>query len=269
MAEIFNLIVGDSPLVLSQPHPGTRLMDGMADRMTEEALRIPDTDWHIPKLYADIAKELSATVVSAKFSRYVVDLNRDPSGASLYPGQSVTGLCPVDLFEDTPIYQQGKEPDDAEIFERKSYFWQPYHDALRAEIDRVREKFGYALVYDCHSIRSVVPRFFEGTLPDLNLGTADNTSASSDLVTQLAGDLDAGSYTYIVNGRFKGGYITRNYGDPENHVHAVQMETAQSAYMEETHPFAYDEEKAASLQPLLKQLLTTMLDWGQKTYGNV
>ncbi len=269
MPEVFNLTRGDSPLILSQPHPGTELMAGMESRMTVEALQLPDTDWHIPQLYAGIATDLSATVISARYSRFVADLNRDPAGNSLYPGQSVTGLCPTDLFDDTPIYKAGQEPSDTEITERRKEYWQPYHDALEAEVERVHAQFGYALVYDCHSIRSVVPRFFDGTLPDLNLGTADNASADPSLVQKLDIDLQGGSFSYIVNGRFKGGYITRQYGDPARNIHAVQMEIAQSAYMEESHPFAYDDAKAASITPILQQLLTTMLQWGRQTYGNV
>ncbi|MEP3246478.1 MAG: N-formylglutamate deformylase [Sneathiella sp.] len=269
MPEVFTLTQGDSPLILSQPHPGTELMAGMENRMTMEARLLPDTDWHIPQLYAGIAADLSATVLSARYSRFVADLNRDPEGNSLYPGQSVTSLCPTDLFDDTPIYNKGEEPSDAEIADRRKEFWQPYHDALKAEVERVHALFGYALVYDCHSIRSMVPRFFDGTLPDLNLGTADHTSADPSLVQRLDTDLQGGRYSYIINGRFKGGYITRQYGDPARNIHAVQMEIAQSAYMEESHPFAYDDAKATSLTPILQQLLTTMIQWGRQTYGNV
>ncbi len=268
MADIFDLKRGDSPLLLSQPHPGILLKDGMQAQLTDAALQLPDTDWHIPELYQEIADDLSATIITARYSRYVADLNRDPSGQSLYPGQSVTGLCPVDLFDDAPIYRDGQTPSDTEVNDRRQEFWQPYHDALQAEVDRLHAKFGYVLVYDCHSIRSIVPRFFEGILPDLNLGTADNCSADPDLVSKLGDVLEIGQHSYIINGRFKGGYITRHYGAPDRHIHAVQMEIAQSAYMEESHPFAYDEAKASSLQPTLKHLLTAMLDWGRQTYDH-
>ncbi|WP_169546038.1 N-formylglutamate deformylase [Sneathiella aquimaris] len=267
MSEIFTLTVGTSPLILSQPHPGTKLMDGLQDRLTDDARKLPDTDWHIPQLYQEIASDLSATVLSASYSRYVVDLNRDPEGASLYPGQSVTGLCPVDLFDGSPLYLDRKEPDEQEVERRRDQFWRPYHDALQEQINRVHQKFGFALLYDCHSIRSEVPRFFEGTLPDLNLGTADNTSASASLVSHLKETLENGSFSYVLDGRFKGGYITRHYGNPDQNIHAVQMETAQCAYMDESFPFQFDPQKAALLKPQLKTLLEALLNWAQKTYN--
>lgn len=267
MMETYDLTLGNSPLILSQPHPGTLLPDGMDKRMTQEARRLPDTDWHIPLLYADCANALDATVISAKYSRYLVDLNRDPSGVSLYPGQSVTELCPTSLFDDTPIYLKGQSPTEEEIEERRQQYWQPYHTELAAQIKRIHDKFGYVLLYDCHSIRSVVPRFFEGTLPDLNIGTGDGTSTDQTLVDRLANDLSACKFSHIINGRFKGGFITRHYGKPDNRFHAIQMETAQSAYMQEEFPFAYDDDAAAALKPVLHSLLTTMLVWGLQSFG--
>ncbi|GLQ06599.1 N-formylglutamate deformylase [Sneathiella chinensis] len=268
MSHIYTVSEGTSPLILSQPHPGTQLAPGMEDRLTEAALQLPDTDWHIPDLYADMARDLSATVVQTHYSRYVIDLNRDPGGVSLYPGQSVTELCTTTLFDGSPLYQDGQEPDAAEIEDRKQTYWQPYHDALAAQIARVKAQHGYALVYDCHSIRSVVPRFFEGALPMLNLGTGGGSSAAPELTQCLDQTLANGDYSYVINGRFKGGFITRHYGTPADNVHAVQMEIAQTAYMEEVHPFDWREDKASSLKPHLKTLLETMIAWGRNTYGS-
>ena len=175
---------GTQPLLISMPHAGTYVPPQLAARFTDEARQVPDTDWHMERLYA-FAKDMGASILVATHSRYVVDLNRPPDGASLYPGQSVTGLCPVDTFDDTPIYAQGGVPDDAEIAARREAVWAPYHAQLRAELDRIRAQHGVAMLWDAHSIRSVLPRFFEGKLPDLNLGTADGASCDPALAQEL------------------------------------------------------------------------------------
>jgi N-formylglutamate deformylase len=193
----------------------------------------------------------------------VIDLNRPPDGASLYPGQSVTGLCPVDTFDDTPVYANpGDLPGDAETAERRDAIWQPYHAKLAEELARIRAQHGVAALWDAHSIRSVLPRFFEGKLTDFNLGTANGASCDAVLARQLldiAGALPG--YTSVLNGRFKGGYITRQYGAPAQGVQAVQLELTQSAYMSETFPFAYDEARATRIQPTLKAMLGTVLGY--------
>lgn len=268
MSEIFDLSMGNSPLILSQPHAGLKLSPGMDVLLTEEAATLPDTDWHMPELYSDIAKELDATVISAQYSRFVVDLNRNPEGASLYPGQDVTELCPTTLFDAKPIYQKDQAPDKAEIEHRKSVFWRPYHAEIVRQIERIHRKFGYVILYDCHSIRSVVPRFFDGTLPDLNLGTADHSSCAPEMIEELSTSLEKCPFSHVLNGRFKGGYITRTYGCPANNVHALQMEIAQKTYMQEKHPFAYDLEKAERLQTTLRHILSALLGWGRQKYGN-
>ncbi|MCR9214002.1 MAG: N-formylglutamate deformylase [Proteobacteria bacterium] len=263
----FILTRNSSPLLLSQPHVGLDIPETIERRLTPEAKFRPDTDWHIDRLYADMAEKLNATVLTARYSRYVVDLNRDPTGTSLYPGQSVTELCPTSLFDDTPMYLENQTPDEAEIEERRETYWQPYHDALAVEIARLKKLHGYVLLYDCHSIRSLIPRFFEGRLPTLNLGTGNGTAADPGLANQLEEVASASPYSHALNGRFKGGYITRHYGNPGENIHAVQMELAQDDYMEETPPFAYLEDRAAKLQPTLKLILNTLLDWGHTTYG--
>ncbi len=266
MTQIYDLTIGQSPLILSQPHPGVQLPEGMASRLTNEALQLPDTDWHIPELYAQSALQLNATVLTARYSRYVIDLNRNPEGISLYPGQSVTELCPTSLFDDTPLYQSDQAPSDAEVDDRTNQFWKPYHVALTEQIQRIKDRFGYVLLYDCHSIRSVVPRFFNGTLPDLNMGTADGTSLALSLQSALEPALQSSPYKGVLNGRFKGGYITRHYGDPAQNIHAVQMEIAQSSYMDEAYPFAYRADLAAKLQPVIHTILTTMLEHAQQGF---
>jgi N-formylglutamate deformylase len=250
---------GTQPLLISMPHAGTYVPPTLAARFTEEARQVPDTDWHMERLYA-FAKDMGASILAATHSRYVVDLNRPPDGASLYPGQSVTGLCPVDTFDDTPIYTRGDVPDDSEIAARRDAVWAPYHAQLRAELDRIRAQHGVAVLWDAHSIRSVLPRFFEGKLPDLNLGTADGASCSPALAQELlAIARSAPGYTGVLNGRFKGGHITRHYGQPERNIHAVQLEMTQCSYMQEALPFSYLPEVAAGVQPHLERMLKAVL----------
>jgi len=250
---------GTQPLLVSMPHAGTYVPPTLAARFTEEARQVPDTDWHMERLYA-FAKDMGASILAATHSRYVVDLNRPPDGASLYPGQNVTGLCPVDTFDDTPIYTRGDVPDDSEIAARRDAVWAPYHAQLRAELDRIRAQHGVAVLWDAHSIRSVLPRFFEGKLPDLNLGTADGASCSPALAQELlAIARSAPGYTGVLNGRFKGGHITRHYGQPERNIHAVQLEMTQCSYMQEALPFSYLPEVAAGVQPHLERMLKAVL----------
>ena len=254
---------GTQPLLVSMPHAGTYVPPALAARFTPEARQVPDTDWHMERLYA-FAKDLGASLLVATHSRYVVDLNRPPDGASLYPGQSVTGLCPVDTFDDTPIYAAGDVPDEAEIAARREAVWAPYHTQLRAELDRIRAQHGVAVLWDAHSIRSVLPRFFEGKLPDLNLGTANGESCDPALAQELLQIAEAApGYTAVLNGRFKGGHITRHYGQPGQGVHAVQLEMTQCCYMQECLPFDYLPERAVQVQPHLQRMLAAALDFAR------
>ncbi|MBL4838095.1 MAG: N-formylglutamate deformylase [Kordiimonadaceae bacterium] len=251
---------GTSPLIVSLPHSGTAL-GPFASRMTEIAQQNADCDWHLPTLYSFLYLD-DATVLRAKYSRYVIDLNRDPTGKSLYPGQNVTELCPTTTFDNSPIYIAGQQPTEAEIETRIDQYWVPYHDALQAEISRVKDMFGFALLWDAHSVRSCVPRFFEGTLPDLNFGTNDNQTCDPALVNRV---LDSATqlkgYETVLNGRFKGGYITRTYGDPRNNVHALQLELSQATYMKETYPYNYLPMKAEVISKTLASALCTMQNW--------
>lgn len=250
---------GTQPLLISMPHAGTYVPPALAARFTDEARQVPDTDWHMERLYA-FAREMGASILVATHSRYVVDLNRPPDGASLYPGQSVTGLCPVDSFDDTPIYAQGDTPVDAEVAARRDAVWVPYHAQLRAELDRIRAAHGVAVLWDAHSIRSVLPRFFEGKLPDLNLGTANGESCDPALAQELLQIASAADgYSAVLNGRFKGGHITRHYGQPLQGIHAVQLEMTQCTYMQESLPFDYLPDVAAGVQPHLRRLLQSAL----------
>lgn len=254
---------GSVPLLISMPHVGTHVPAAIAQRLTPEGREVHDTDWHLPILYA-FAKDMGASILQATHSRYVIDLNRPPDGASLYPGQSVTGLCPVDTFNDTPLYLSGQEPDAAEVAARREAVWRPYHDQLAAELGRIKARHGVAMLWDAHSIRSVVPRFFAGKLPDLNLGTADGASCDAALAQQLLAVAQSNpAYTAVLNGRFKGGYITRHYGQPGRGVHAVQLEMTQCSYMQESMPFAYLPAIAQGVQPTIRAMLELALQFAQ------
>ncbi|WP_031242207.1 N-formylglutamate deformylase [Advenella kashmirensis] len=262
--DIFSLHRGSLPLLVSIPHMGTQLDPQIAENFTQVATFVDDTDWHLDRLYA-FAKEAGASFLTPAYSRYIIDLNRPPDDENLYPGQDTTGLCPIDTFDKEPLYLAGREPSEHEKARRRDLFWQPYHTALQTELQRLREEHGYAVLWEAHSIRSEISRFFPGRLTDFNFGTANNKSAHPELCAVLAAQIEQdGQYTAAANGRFKGGYITRQYGNPADRIHAVQLELTQIAYMEESRPFAYDENKAARVQPLLQQALETTLHYAQK-----
>ncbi len=263
--QIFKLAQGSGPLVVSMPHIGTHLPDALATRLTDYARTLPDTDWHLDRLY-DFLQPLDATVLQATHSRYVIDLNRPPDNASLYPGQDTTGLVPIDAGDRSRIYRDAP-PDDAEIAARRDTYWQPYHDALASALQAAKARHGYALLWDAHSIKSILPRFFSGKLPDLNLGTADGASCGAGLGEALLGVANRhGAFTAVLNARYKGGYITRAYGQPQNDVHAAQLELSWATYMDEHHPFAFRDDLAGRIRPVLHALLTTLIDWGRSRY---
>ncbi len=256
----FTLHRGTAPLLISLPHDGTLLPQEIAERMTESAKGVPDTDWHVARLYA-FARDLGASMLVPKYSRYVIDLNRSSDDVNLYPDQNTTGLCPVVQFLSEPIYLQNAEPTPQQISARVKTYWQPYHAALQGELARIRQEHGSVLLWEGHSIRGEVPFLFDGRLPDLNLGTADGHSCAPGLQAQLEAALGAQSrYDWVANARFKGGYITRHYGDPEHGINAVQLEISQRIYMDE-QSFGYDEPKAALAQNIIRRLLENALQW--------
>jgi N-formylglutamate deformylase len=256
---MFSFTPGNAPLLVSFPHAGTEIPEAIAARMTPEALQRADVDWHLPQLY-DFVHAMGASTIVARFARHVIDLNRPPEGTSLYPGQDVTGLLPLDTFRKQPLYLPGQVPNAAEIEQRRATYWQAYHDRLRAELERLRALHGNVVLWDAHSIASVMPRFFEGKLPDLNLGTADGQACAPALQAAVEAEMSAQrAFTHVSNGRFKGGHITRHYGRPDAGVHALQLEMCQSTYMDETEPFAYRPELAARVQPLLQRMLNAAL----------
>lgn len=252
---------GSAPLLISFPHVGTHLPPALAARLTPKARQVWDTDWHLPRLY-DFAQALGASTLVATHSRYVIDLNRPPDGSSLYPGQQTTGLCPTEDFDGESIYLDPADaPDDAEVVARRDRFWQPYHDQLAAELARLRAQHGAVALWDAHSIHSVLPRFFEGKLPDLNLGTGQGSSCDAALaerVLQIAQAVPG--LTAVLNGRYTGGYITRHYGRPAEGVTAMQLEMTQCSYMQEAMPFDYLPEVATHVHPHVRAMVETLRD---------
>lgn len=247
---------GDSPVVLGLPHSGTVIPPQIMAQLNARGEILADTDWHIHRLYDGLLQ--GATTVRATFHRYVIDANRPPDGASLYPGQNTTGLVPLTDFDGAPIWSE--PPDAARIEARRTAFHAPYHDALRTELERVRAIHGVAVLYDCHSIRSNIPFLFDGNLPDFNIGTADGATCDPALQSAVVDICSAVSgYTHVVNGRFKGGWTTRHYGRPHGGIHAIQMELSQSTYLtSQSAPFAYDPAKAGRLRPILAEILQTL-----------
>jgi len=258
---------GTAPLLVSMPHIGTEIPPELRERYVPRALGVEDTDWHLARLY-DWLVPMGASVLQPKYSRYVIDLNRPPDDAPMYPGASNTELCPTRFFTGDRLYREGREPDAAERERRRLMYWQPYHDALRGELQRIRALHGFALLWDAHSIRSRIPWLFEGELPALNIGTAGGASADDKVTKSVANAARRHpGFSHAVNGRFKGGYITRHYGRPGEDVHAVQLEMCQNLYMSEQAPFGYDEERARVIQPVVRELVLAALVTCEALYG--
>jgi len=257
--DTFRLVRGATRLLVSIPHAGTHVPPAIAARITAAARTLPDTDWHVDRLYGFLA-DMGANILTATHSRYVVDLNRPPDDAPLYPGLAGSGLCPVETFDGKPVWRSRQAPSAAEIADRTARYWQPYHDCLRAELEELRSRHGSAVLWDAHSIRSRVPRLFLGDLPVLNLGTNDGRSCDEDLAARLFGyAVGIRGCTAVLDGRFKGGYITRTYGAPSGGIDAVQLELAQRSYMDETTR-EYLPAAARRIRPGLRGLLEIAVD---------
>jgi N-formylglutamate deformylase len=257
----FTLHRGTTPLVISMPHVGTQIPADEQHRYQPRALQVEDTDWFLDRLYA-FAGDLGASLLVPNESRYVIDLNRPSDNTPMYTGVNNTELCPTRFFTGEPLYRDGGEPDALDILRRVDEHWQPYHDALQAELLRVRGAHGHAVLFDAHSIKSELPWLFEGTLPHLNLGTVDGHSCAPALRQALiAAMASQQQFTHVTDGRFKGGHITRHYGRPGDNMHAVQLEMCWRAYMDEGPPPAWNDERAAEITPLLRKLVRTMIDW--------
>lgn len=256
---VYRLKRGNAPLLISIPHGGTAIPEWLLPRLLPGAQALPDTDWCLDQLY-DFAHELDVTIIAATYTRYVVDLNRPPDDTSLYPGQHTTGLCPIETFDGKPLYARDDGPQPEEMPGLISEYWQPYHQALSNELERLKALHGNVVLWDAHSIRSHLPRLFGGELPCLNIGTADHAACSPEFSSSVADRADESGYSWVLNGRFKGGYITRHYGNPAAGVHAIQMEIAQRAYMNESSsPARYDERLASPLRKHLRAMLEDLI----------
>lgn len=259
--DVFTLYPGSKPLLVSMPHVGTLIPPELRDRYVTRALQVEDTDWHLEALY-DFVQASGASLIVPRYARYVIDLNRPSENTPMYAGSNNTELCPTRFFTGDALYRDGMAPDDTEIARRIATYWQPYRSALETELTRLRQRHGHAVLFDAHSIQSQVPWLFEGRLPDLNLGTVSGSSAAPSLRNALAQVLGSQSnYSHVLDGRFKGGHITRHYGRPDQGWHAIQLEMCWSCYMAEAPPYVLDEPRAAQVRPLLRQLLQTMLAW--------
>ena len=257
--KIFSVFRGDGPLVLGQPHGGTIVPDDSRTRLNGRGLGLDDTDWHINLLYDGLLHD--ATVVQSHVHRYVIDANRNPGGVSLYPGQSTTALCPTTDFNGRPIWTEGQEPSADEIMARRQAYHKPYHDALEEELARCKARHGLAILFDCHSIRSQIPFLFDGVLPVFNIGTNLGTTCAPAIETATLAQCDAADgFDTVLNGRFKGGWTTRRYGHPDDGVHAIQLELAQRAYMDEVAPWTYRADRAGKVRPYLAKILNELND---------
>ncbi|WP_233850070.1 N-formylglutamate deformylase [Paraburkholderia sp. HD33-4] len=260
---VFDFKAGKVPLLISIPHLGRIIPDDLLDDYTDVARTVADTDWHLDQLY-DFAAQAGAAVLSARVSRYVIDLNRPPSGESLYPGQTTTGLCPTETFRGESLYADGNAPSPEAITERLGTFHAPYHAKLRETLDALKAEFGQVLLWEAHSIASVLPRLFDGRLPDLNLGTNAGRSCAPQILDAVTATLGNQPFTWVANGRFKGGYITREFGRPEEGIHAIQLEMCQSTYMSESAPFAYRADLAERVKPVVENMVKAALDAMQR-----
>lgn len=261
MNSTYSLSSGNVGMLISMPHNGQQIPQSIADTMTDNGKNVSDTDWYIDKLY-DFAKTMGIYTLAPKYSRYVIDLNRNPSGEALYVGADNTELCPTTAFDSSDLYLTGLKPTQEEVANRIECYWNPYHQALASTLAQLKQQYSRVVLLDAHSILSQVPRFFEGKLPDFNFGTADGSSCDNTLLESIK-EIDLSPYTSVFNGRFKGGYITRNYGSPENNIHAIQLELSQATYMDEANN-SYNEQKAEQVKQQLKRFVECLVNFSKQ-----
>ncbi|WP_196138499.1 N-formylglutamate deformylase [Aliikangiella sp. G2MR2-5] len=258
MIDVYKLSRGKFPILVSMPHNGSLIPESISNKMTESAKMSKDTDWFLDKLY-NFCTEMELSIIEPIFSRYVIDLNRSEDDENLYPGADTTGLCPTSQFDKTPIYLPGNEPTAEDIEARVEQFWRPYHNALKAELVRLKERHGRVLLFEAHSIKSEVPRFFDGVLPDFNFGDNSGKSTSHNLHKRI-NDWQPEAYSKVFNQRFKGGYITREYGVPDDNMESLQLELSQATYMNEDE-LSYNDERAKQVQVELRALFNNLKEY--------
>lgn len=247
-------VQGKAPILISIPHMGQEIPQDIKARMTPVAHQVPDTDWHLDIMY-DFAREMGASLLHARYSRYVVDLNRPPTDDNLYPGQTKTGLYPEYAFRGEPLYLDGQGVTEQEKPQRLEKYWKPYHQKLQQALKDIRDQHGKVMLWEAHSIASVLPRLFPGKLPDLNIGTDNGKACDADMLAAIENSLADCPFSWVSNGRFKGGYITRQYGNPSEGIHAIQLEMCQSTYMNEDYPFEYRPAVANKVKPYVQGMV--------------
>lgn len=239
------------PILISSPHSGTAFPEEIRGHYNPEAIAAPDdTDWFIDKLY-DFAPSLGITMIAARYSRWVIDLNRDPESNPLYDdGRVITDLCPTMSFMEEPIYKEDQLPNRKEIDRRLGQYYWPYYFKLQSLLNDLKKEFGQVLLWDAHSIRQYVPTIRKELFPDLILGDNDEKSASEDLIKTSLDKLGESRLKLNHNNPFKGGHITRYFGKPSDNQHALQLEMTKINYMNNDE-LQYNEERAAIIRSIL------------------
>lgn len=256
----FSFFSGNTPLLVSMPHSGLQLTEEVENCLTDKAKGLPDTDWYIPELYSFLG-EMEVACISANYSRYVIDLNRPLDDKPLYQSKT-TGLFPGILFDESPVFKKEQKPSDQHRIWCKENIWEPYHRKIRSELERIKSEFGYAILFDAHSIAAEVPMLFEGKLIDFNFGNNNGNSCASNLIESISEVVGSSAYSQITNGRFKGGYITRSFGQPEKGLHAIQLELSQATYLKDQTENGYhlDSEKLNTIKLLLNTLINSLIN---------
>ncbi len=248
------------PIILSVPHCGTDFPDEIRNDYVPEMMAAPDdTDWFVHQLY-NFATELGITIIHAKYSRWAIDLNRDPESAPLYDdGRIITGLTTTTDFFGKSIYiSDDRIPDQKEVERRLTEYYWPYYNKIQDLLDERLATFGKALLWDAHSIRHFVPTIRKEIFPDMILGNNDETTAHPELIETALHGLTSGKFGVNHNTPFKGGHITRYFGKPEQNIHALQLEMNKILYMDDEER-NFHEERANEMRAVLKPTFEALI----------
>ncbi len=248
------------PILVSVPHAGILFPKEVLEKMDPEKAAFPeDTDWFVDQLYG-FCSEMGITMIVANYSRCVVDLNRDPNNIPLYKdGRVITDVVSVTDFNGAPIYKDEYKPNETEIQNRLDHYFFPYHHKIEEILADLKKEFGVALLFDAHSIKKNVPGIQKDDFPQVILGDNDETSAHPELIQTAVESLSGKSFNFSHNFPFKGGFITRSFGKPEQNIHALQLEMTKTNYMNDSET-EYDLERAEKIQQILKITLQNLTD---------